>query len=74
MGHIGFPKKIMQKLSFFDHFFLVYSIDIHLFSSILLYSIVFYSVLAGGLEAGALLGVYKARATDFAAGVVLTCL
>ena len=37
------------------------------------FSLGLHLVLAGGLEAGGLLGVYKARATDFGAGDVLTC-
>ena len=37
------------------------------------FSLGLHIVLAGGLEAGGLLGVYKARATDFGAGDVLTC-
>ena len=37
------------------------------------FSLGLHLVLAGGLEAGGLLGVYKARATDFGAGDALTC-
>ena len=37
------------------------------------FSLGLHLVLAGGLEAGGLLGVYKARTTDFGAGTVRTC-